>query len=620
MIKIRLPLHVIFSVFLGLAGFTAAAAAQEARITVNAGQIRGIINPLLFGQNILFASNSMWNARVAGLDPAVKPLIEGLAPTLLRFPGGSAAEEYLWEDGLGFLTLEAVPPTSAVMLLDGSPQWAGVTKVRLIDAKAGQFGEQFSFLRLNGNRLEGVVGLKGFHPAGGSVRPEPRPGQPEWFSNNYGIAEHMKLVSGLGAQAMLTVNYSSGLDREGNLSSRVSLSQRVKRAAALVAYVNGDPNNNAPLGIDEEGRNWQTVAFWARKRVAQGRREPFGVRYFEVGNEIYDKNQIGYTNVQKYARDFLSFARAMKEVDPAIQIGAVGLADPDGRGDADPVDAWNPTAVKIAGGSMDFLVIHPYYPSAGPTQVSYKSPDWFTAIMGGASRALADLQGIRTIVNANAPVGKNIGLAVSEYGIWPYASKDPRDFSNLAGALYAADLLLGLSREASRLGLTGAAAWNLHGSNPTAAIGYNWNLGTRTVRPQYHVLKILRQQMGSELLDIQVVAPTFKVPAVGNMKGTPPAPVLGALAAASIDGRRLTLLVVNRSLTAAVPAEIRLQGFAPQPLASVLTLSGNQASDHNEERSASVAPSSGNLTAAAAQMTYTFAPHSLTRLEFQARP
>ena len=511
-------------------------------------------------------------------------MIAGLAPTLLRFPGGGAADQYLWEDGLGFLTLEAVTPTSAAAVLDGAPDWTGVVKARLIDSKGGQFGEPFSFLRLHDNRLEGIFGLKGLHPAGVSIRPEARPGQPDWFSNSYGIAEHLKLVQALGAQAILTVNYSTGLDRGGRLSTQASLSQRVKRAAALVAYVNGDLNNTTPLGTDEEGRNWQTVGYWARKRAARGQREPFAVRYWEVGNETYDKTEIGYTTARKYARDFLAFARAMKAVDPGIQIGAVGLSDPKGRGDADAHDLWNPTVVKLAGGSSDFLVIHPYYPSAAPPKVSYQGADWFAAILAGASRALADLKEIRAVVNANAPAGQNLGLAVTEYGIWPYASQDPRDYSNLAGALYAADLLMGLSREAGPLGLIGAAAWNLHGSNPTAAIGYNWELGTRTLRPQYHVLKMLRQLAGLALLDTRVVAPTFTVPAVGNVKGTPPVPLLGAIAAATDDRRRLTLLVLNRSLTAPVTAAIQLQGFAPQPAALVLTLSAERAGDHNEGR------------------------------------
>jgi alpha-N-arabinofuranosidase len=395
----------------------------------------------------------------------------------------------------------------------------------------------------------------------------------------------------------------------------------VKRAAALVAYVNGDLHNTTPLGTDEEGRDWQTVSYWAQKRAAQGWREPFGVRYWEVGNEIFDKSEMGYTTAQRYARDFVTFARAMKEVDPGIQIGAVGLSDPKGRGDADAVEAWNPTVVKLAGESLDFLVIHLYYPSAGPPQVSsYQSPEWFTAIMAGATRALADLKEVRAVINANAPAGSSPGLAVTEYGIWPYASQDPRDHANLAGALYAADLLMGLSREAAPLGLIGATAWNLHGSNPCAAIGYNWDQGTRTVRPQYYVFKILRPLAGLELLETQVTSPTFTVPEVGNVKGTAPVPLLGAVAAAPGDRRRLILLVINRSLTVPVTAAIQLQDFAPQPTGIVQTLSGDRPGSHNEQGTTIVVPKCSNLTAASPQMTYTFSPHSLTWLEFQGQP
>ena len=141
------------------------------------------------------------------------------------------------------------------------------------------------------------------------------------------------------------------------------------------------------------------------------------------------------------------------------------------------------------------MVIHPITPPPARRRSPARA-DWFTAVLAGATRALTDLRKIRAVIDANAPAGKNLGLAVTEYGIWPYASQDPRDFSNLAGALYDADLLMGLSREAGGLDLILAAAWNLHGSNPTAAIGYNWDLGTRTVRPQYQVLKILRQLSG----------------------------------------------------------------------------------------------------------------------------
>ncbi len=601
-----------------LAGLSGAAA-QEARISVDAARPQGTISPLFFGQNVLFAGNGLWDSRVDGPDQNVKPWLDALAPTLLRFPGGSAADQYLWEDGLGFKTIEAEGLGPEVLVLDGSPSWAGVTQARLLDAQDGPFGKVFSFARRRGNRLEGVSGLRRRPPAGAEVRPEARPGQPEWFTNQYGIAEHLKLAQALGAQVLLTVNYGSGLDREGRLSSRVSLSQRVKRAAALVAFVNGDPGDPRPLGVDEEGRDWRTVGYWARQREARGLAQPLGVRYWEVGNEVYDRQEMGCASAARYAGDLTAFARAMKAVDPQIQIGAVGLSAPRGTGDADPCEPWNPTVVKLAGNSMDFLVIHAYYPAAGPPQISLQSPAWFTAVLAGASRALSDLREIRAVVDANAPARKKIPLAVTEYGIWPLGAHNPRDFSNLAGALYYADLLLGLSREASGLGLSLAAAWNLHGSNPTAALGYRWDLGTRTVRPQYEVLKLLRPLAGRQRLDTKVEAATFNVPEVGNLKGTPPAPFLTALAALSPDRRSLRLLVLNRSLTTPVTAALQLQGFAPHPEVRVTVLTAERISGHNEERHADVRPVSAGLTMAAMPFACTFRPHSLTMLNFQAQ-
>ena len=44
--------------------------------------------------------------------------------------------------------------------------------------------------------------------------------------------------------------------------------------------------------------------------------------YWEVGNEVYDQNEIGFTSARRYAQDFVAFAKAMKGVDPHIQAWA----------------------------------------------------------------------------------------------------------------------------------------------------------------------------------------------------------------------------------------------------------------------------------------------------------
>ncbi len=594
--------------------------AEEARITVNAAVTVNPVNPLLFGQNLLFASNSLWNSRLNDIDPAARPLLKPITPAIVRFPGGSASDLYLWEDGIGFKTAAPVTPNSGALILEGLPDWQTVRAARLVDTHDGQFGDLFHFLRQDGNRLAGVFGIRNLHPAGTSVRPEARMGQPEYFSNNYGTLEHLKLVQSLHAQALFTVNYATGLDKAGRLSTRVSLSQKIKRAAAWVALVNGRVDDPRPLGVDEEGHDWRTVGFWAQKRQAFGYPRPFGVTYWEVGNEVYDKNEIGFTSARRYAQDFIAFSKAMKGVDPHIQVGAVGMSSPRGRGDADTADAWNPTVVKTARDYLDFLIIHPYYPAGGQDRALYQGEPWFTAVMAGADQALADLREIRRVIAANSLPGKPIGIAITEYGIWPAASHDPRDYANLARAIYDADLLLGLIQDSSELGITLATSWNLHGSNPTALIGYNWQTGTRTIRPQYHALDLIMNHLGPAMVATRVSSPTFAVAQVTNVKSKSAVPLLHAVAFSSPARPRLALMVINRSLSTALPTDIQLQGFIPQARAQVWTLAGNRVQDHNETLSSTVSPRPGEITNAGASFSYTFEPHSLTVLEFRARP
>jgi alpha-L-arabinofuranosidase len=616
----RLCRWLILLISLLMAGGTPACSQDEdAGITVNAAVTVNPVNRLLFGQNLLFAGNGLWNSRLNDIDPAARPLIKPITPTIVRFPGGSASDLYLWEDGYGLKTTAPVTPNSTSIILEDVPHWSTVKAARLVDTSGGQFGDLFHFLRQDGNRLEGVFGIQGFHPAGAWVRPEARPGQPEWFSNPYGTMEHLKLVQSLKAQPLFTVNYSTGLDREGQLSTRVSLGQKIKRAAAWVALVNGSPDDSRPLGVDQEGYDWQTVGFWAKKRLSLGYPWPFGVTYWEVGNEVYDKNEIGFTSARQYAQDFIAFAQAMKDVDPQIRVGAVGLALPQGRGDADATAAWNPTVIKAAGDYLDFLVIHPYYPAGGQEAALYQGEPWFTAVMAGAHQAMADLREIRQVIAANAPPGRRIGIAVTEYGIWPAASNDPRDYANLARAVYDADLLLGLIQASPELGITLAASWNLHGSNPTAAIGYNWQTGARTIRPHYHALELIMNHVGPAVLETRVSSPTFAVPRVANVKAASAVPLLHAAAFSSPERQRLSLMVINRSLSAAMPTTIRFQGFTPQAGAQVWTLTGNRATDHNEDSAATVSPRPGHITDAGADFSYTFEPHSLTVMEFQAR-
>jgi alpha-N-arabinofuranosidase len=587
----------------------------QSSIAVNATTAIDIVNPLLFGNNVLF-SNGMWDTRTNALHAGAAPLINGLSPWSLRFPGGSTADQYIWEDALGLKTTVTVSAGTSSITLEGPPPWGTVTAGRFIDAGEGQFGDAFTFSGIGGTQVQGVSGVGVSHAAGAEVRPDFRQGQPSWFMHQYGIDEHMKLVTSLGAEAVITVNYGSGLDALGAVSSAASLSQRVKRAAAWVAYLNGDPADTRPLGIDGEGTDWQTVGYWAQRRVTRGQAAPYNVRYWEVGNEVYGSWETGYTTARQYAADFVVFAAAMKSVDPSIEVGAVGLADPHGRGDADTVDEWNATVVSDAGNGLDFLALHPYYPSASRAQAqgSYSSTTWFTAVMAAARQVTTDFEEIRRVIAASSARATEIDLAVTEYGIWPAESTSANDYSNLGRALHDADLLMAFLRQGTQLGLSLATAWNLHGNNQTAAIRYDWNSGNRVARPQYYAYQLLGD-LAPQLHATTVSAPTFSTVQVGNVAAASGIPSLAAVAGSDGVGG-LTLLVLNRSLSSNLRTSISLAGFTPQSTATVRTLNAKNLAAHNESKSSTVVIKNSTISSVAATFTYTFPAHSLTLIEF----
>ncbi|MEW6658027.1 MAG: hypothetical protein AB1424_05160 [Thermodesulfobacteriota bacterium] len=672
-----LPPFLLLVIFMAFSpSGSASRAFAEVIITVDAAQNQGYINPLVFGQNVLFDSNTMWDQRKDTLidkpddnNVNVRSMIEDLAPTILRFPGGIGSDVHIWEDGLGIqINNQLLSGDTEISLTDSPQSWrlpnnpnnpyrlkgllldpAGINP--FTENLSGQLGDRFDYtgVDLVNNKLTGVTDITEDHSLGAKVRIGGRPilGRPNIdpprddisqynnWTNTYGIIEHLKLVNSLGAQSLLTVNFSTGLDINGRISTDASLSQRLMRAQALVAFCNGSTSDTRTLGTDNEGRDWKTVGYWAGQRTAIGYPEPFGVLYWEVGNELFFRSETGHTTANDYANKFKQFAQQMKYIDPQIKVGAVGHSLPTYKGDDDPGDhepypvPWNETVITNTINDLDFLVIHTYYPTIY-SQMEYASDAWFKLVMAGATQTWHHLWAIKSIIDNINVNYRNIGLAVTEYGIWPYNGQ-AEHYSSLARALHDADLLMCLIKKegnATKLGLLAATNWDLHSTTQGAAIGYSWpsfwtNSGSRKIRPQYYALKMLRQNLaGRQLVQTQVSSsPTFSIDAqVGNIDPNPAIPYLEALGALSNDGRRLILVVINRSLDSfpnpTITGTIQLSNLPFTPKFAIVTkLKSTNISDHNE--AGEVVKPYGPVTYAPVPPSFDFEPHSLTIIEFR---
>ncbi|MGD8452800.1 MAG: alpha-L-arabinofuranosidase C-terminal domain-containing protein [Phycisphaerae bacterium] len=145
-------------------------------------------------------------------------------------------------------------------------------------------------------------------------RNERRP-LPSWFwgglyDNDVGTAEFVQFCRFVNAEPFICVNV---------------LTADADEAADWVAYCNAPATH--PVG---------------RLRARDGFAEPFGVKYWELDNEACRRFDSG-----EYARRCVGFARAMRAVDPEIEIAIVGY------------DWYRLTLaemLEIAGGDINFVV------------------------------------------------------------------------------------------------------------------------------------------------------------------------------------------------------------------------------------------------------------------------
>ncbi|MCG5215602.1 alpha-L-arabinofuranosidase C-terminal domain-containing protein [Streptosporangium soli] len=88
------------------------------------------------------------------------------------------------------------------------------------------------------------------------------------------------------------------------------------------------------------------------RRAKNGRTEPWRVRYWGVGNEVYGPWQMGHRSAGEYAAAAREHARFMRLVDPAIRLVGVGIPWQQ--------EEWTRPVLAQAGKWLDYLSLHLY--------------------------------------------------------------------------------------------------------------------------------------------------------------------------------------------------------------------------------------------------------------------
>jgi len=159
---------------------------------------------------------------------------------------------------------------------------------------------------------------------------------PAWTGvehNDFGTDEFIAFCRLIGAEPMIAANTGFG---------------DAYSAAQWVEYTNGDASSTI-------GGGW---------RATNGSAEPFGVKYWCVGNEMWGDWQLGHMQLHHYVLKHNEFADAMRAADPKLQLiasGAMGHFNPK----TDPIQAsrgipWSEGMLLDSSEHMDLISEHFY--------------------------------------------------------------------------------------------------------------------------------------------------------------------------------------------------------------------------------------------------------------------
>lgn len=343
-------------------------------------------------------------------------------------------------------------------------------------------------------------------------------------SNQVGTDEFMELCRQTGADPFMVVNCGNGTADE---------------AARWVAYC------NAPADTEQ-----------GRRRAENGHPEPYGIKLWGVGNEIWGSWQIGHTDAATYTARLREFAQAMREVDPAIQLVAVGhavLSD-------DPQDSgrlWNETVLKGAGDLFDYLSFHLYQPDRDGWQDEYDQQALHKTICAAPLDAERIIQRIQEQIETLQP-DRAIHIAFDEWNVWlPAPDGAPsmhKVVYTLRDALYVTGMLNVFQRQCSALHIANLA--QLVNVLPLIVTNAESAYATSIYYPF-----LMYKEMQNLALNSTVRGKFYDSEALGNIAAVQDVPYVEISATRNDDGSKLVVSILNRHPSLRTYVNIDLKDF-----------------------------------------------------------
>jgi alpha-L-arabinofuranosidase len=351
--------------------------------------------------------------------------------------------------------------------------------------------------------------------------------------NQVGVDEFTTWARRIGSEPMMAVNLGTrGIDAARN----------------LLEYT------NHPGGTQ-----------WSDLRRGNGFPEPHAIKLWCLGNEMDGPWQIGHKTALEYGRLAAETAKAMRRVDPSIELIACGSSHQRMPTFGD----WEATVLRETYDLVDYVSLHSYYEQRGDDRGS------FLASGVNMDRFIESVVATCDHVRGVGQHKKRVNLSFDEWNVWYQArfpgesnldwAAQPRlieDEYSVVDAVVVGSLLISLLRHADRVKIACLAQLvNVIAPIRSEPGGAAWRQTT------FHPFALTSLHGRGTVLRVELTGPTYETSWMGEV------PVADATAVWDEEAGAITVFAVNRDQTEPVALDIDVRSLPSPVVGEHVTLS-----------------------------------------------
>jgi alpha-N-arabinofuranosidase len=306
---------------------------------------------------------------------------------------------------------------------------------------------------------------------------------------------------------------------------------------------------------------------FADKRRANGVEDPYRVKMWCLGNEMDGPWQIGHKTPQEYGRLAAETARAMRMIDPGLELVACGSSNTD----MPTFGEWERVVLTETYDVVDLVSAHVYYyedeGDLGSFLASAVNMDGFI------DGVVATADAVRTATKRTKRINisfdewnvwyqQRVESKVSEGDDWPVAPRLLEDLYNVADAVVVGNLLISLLRHTDRVHSASLAQLvNVIAPIMTEPGGPAWKQTT------FHPFALTSKYAKGSVLNVPIHSGTYETAKYGEVA------LVDAVATHDAEAGEVAVFVVNRGMEGTAPVEVNLKAFGEARLVEAVQLS-----------------------------------------------